>query len=218
MKENFFKLAALSVLIYVIYGCSGNQKDGKLPYLGHREATEKNVDGKVVIDSVYQKIPAFSLLDQDSTVIDNEKMSNQIYVADFFFISCPSICPIMKKQMLRVYDKFKNENQLAFISHTIDPKRDTIPALKQYREKLGVDGNKWHFVYGDRETVYQLARNGYMNIAEEDTKAPGGIMHSGYFILVDKEGHIRGAYNGTDEQEVDKLIADIPTLLKEYQH
>jgi len=217
MKNYFFKLAALSLFTYIGAGCSGDKKNDKLPYLGHREAVEKNVHGKTVIDSVYQTIPAFSLLDQDSTVIDNQKMSDKIYIADFFFTSCPSICPIMKKQMLRVYDKFKNENQLAFVSHSIDPKRDSIPVLKQYQEKLGVDGNKWHFVYGDKETIYKLARDGYMNIAEDDEKAPGGIMHSGYFILVDKKGHIRGAYNGTDDIEVDKLIADIPTLLKEYQ-
>ncbi|WP_353140409.1 SCO family protein [Pseudopedobacter sp.] len=217
MKNYFFKLAALSLFTYIGSGCSGDKKSDKLPYLGHREAIEKNVDGKTVVDSVYQTIPAFSLLDQDSIVIDNHKMSDKIYIADFFFTSCPSICPVMKKQMLRIYEKYKNEPQLEFISHTIDPKRDTIPVLKKYQEKLAVDGNKWHFVYGDRETVYQLARNGYMNIAEEDAKAPGGIMHSGYFILVDKQGHIRGAYNGTDETEVDKLIADIPTLLKEYQ-
>ena len=214
---NYLKIVSLGLFAYLLTGCSGNKTGHKLPYLGHREAVEKVIDGKTVTDTVYQTIPAFSLLDQDSVVIDNQKMSDKIYIADFFFTSCPSICPIMKKQMLRVYEQYKDEPQLAFVAHTIDPKRDTIPALKRYQEKLAVDGNKWHFVYGNRETVYQLARDGYMNIAEEDAKAPGGIMHSGYFILVDKAGHIRGAYNGTDEKEVDKLIADIPTLLKEYQ-
>lgn len=200
----------------IIASCSNN-KEKKLPYLGHREAIEKVVNGKTVVDTVYQKIPAFSFLDQDSTVIDNQTMGSKVYVADFFFTSCPSICPVMKKQMLRIYETFKNEPQLAFLSHTIDPKHDTIPVLKKFQEKLGVDGNKWHFLYGDRETVYDLAKTGYMNIAEEDEKAPGGIMHSGYFILVDKSGHIRGAYNGTDEQEVNNLMDDIRTLLKEYQ-
>lgn len=201
--------------IWVLSSCSGDKKQ-KLPILGHREAIEKTVDGKTIIDTIYQKIPGFSLLDQDSTVIDNARMSSKIYIADFFFISCPSICPVMKKQMLRIYEAYKDEPQLEFVSHTIDPKHDTIPALKKFQEKLNVDGNKWHFVYGDRQTVYDLARNGYMNIAEEDANAPGGIMHSGYFILVDKAGHIRGAYNGTDETEVDNLIDDIKILLQEY--
>lgn len=214
---NYLKATSLGLFVYILTACSGNKTENKLPYLGHREAVEKVTDGKTVTDTIYQTIPAFSLLDQDSVIIDNQKMSDKIYIADFFFTSCPSICPVMKKQMLRIYEKYKNEPQLEFISHTIDPKRDTIPVLKQYQEKLAVDGSKWHFVYGDRETVYQLAKDGYMNLAAEDAKAPGGIMHSGYFILVDKEGHIRGAYNGTDEKEVDKLIADIPTLLKEYQ-
>jgi protein SCO1/2 len=213
------RISILSALLFstiLLFSC-GNEAE-KLPILGHREAVEKTVDGKTVVDTIYQTIPAFSFLDQDSTVIDNKVMSDKIYIADFFFTSCPSICPVMKKQMLRIYDKYKDEEQLAFVSHTIDPKHDTIPALKKYAEKLGVDGKKWHFVYGDRETVYDLARHGYFTIAELDEKAPGGIMHTGYFTLVDKSGKIRGMYNGTDEHEVNKLIDDIKILLKEYQH
>lgn len=201
---------------FILISCAESNK--KLPILGHREVVEKVIDGTTVIDTVYQTIPAFSFLDQDSTVIDNKVMSDKIYIADFFFTSCPSICPIMKKQMLRVYNEFKDEQQLAFVSHTIDPKHDTIPVLKKYAEKLGVNGKKWHFVYGDRETVYDLARHGYFTIAELDEKAPGGIMHTGYFTLVDKSGKIRGMYNGTDEKEVNTLIDDIKILLKEYKN
>lgn len=217
MKLNLPYVFSLIIGLAVVTACSESKKSNKLPILGYREAVEKVIDGETVIDTIYQKIPDFSFLDQDSVIISNEKMSSQIYVADFFFISCPSICPVMKKQMLRVYNAYQDEPQVAFISHTIDPKHDTIPALKRFQEKLKVDGSKWHFVYGERETVYQLARDGYMNIAEEDAKAPGGIMHSGYFILVDKQGHIRGAYNGTDETEVNNLIGDIKILLQEYQ-
>ncbi len=211
------KLPSLFILtLYIASACTNSNRADKLPILGHREAVQKTINGETVTDTVYQTIPNFSFLNQDSVIIDNHKMSNQIYVADFFFTSCPSICPVMKKQMLRVYDAYKNESQLAFLSHTIDAKHDTIPVLKEYQEKLGVDGTKWHFLYGEKDAVYQLARNGYMNIAEDDEKAPGGIMHSGYFILVDKAGHIRGAYNGTDETEVNNLIDDIKILLKEY--
>jgi len=209
-------LSTLLISSAIFFSCGNEEK--KLPILGHREAIEKTVDGKTVIDTIYQTIPAFSFLDQDSTVIDNKVMSDKIYIADFFFTSCPSICPIMKKQMLRIYEKYKNEEQLAFVSHTIDPKHDTIPVLKKYAEKLGVDGKKWHFVYGEREVVYDLARHGYFTIAELDEKAPGGIMHTGYFTLVDKSGKIRGMYNGTDEKEVNTLIDDISILLKEYEN
>ena len=213
MKSKLILLA----LSFVSALTSCNQEEKKLPILGSREPVELMVQGKMVIDTIYQTIPDFSFMDQDSVVIDNRKMADKIYVADFFFTSCPSICPIMKKQMLRVYKEFKEEDQLAFLSHTIDPKHDSIPVLKKFAQKLDVDGSKWHFLYGDKETVYKLARNGYMNIAEEDKNAPGGIMHSGYFILVDKKGQIRGAYNGTDQKEVNKLIDDIKILLKEYQ-
>ncbi|RRN77827.1 SCO family protein [Pseudoxanthomonas sp. SGD-10] len=214
---NFKLIPAFAFALMTAFACTDSKKrPDKLPILGHREAVQKTVDGKAVTDTVYQTIPAFSFLNQDSVVIDNHKMSSQIYVADFFFTSCPSICPVMKKQMLRVYEAYKDEPQLAFLSHTIDAKHDTIPVLKEYQEKLGVDGTKWHFLYGEKDAVYQLARDGYMNIAEDDEKAPGGIMHSGYFILVDKAGHIRGAYNGTDETEVNNLIDDIKILLNEY--
>jgi protein SCO1/2 len=188
-----------------------------LPIYGEREAVKKMVNGVEVVDTLYQTIPKFSFLNQDSVVINSDSLNNKIYVADFFFTSCPSICPIMKKQMLRVYDKYIGNQEVKFLSHTIDPKHDSISVLKNFSNKMGVNSKQWYFLYGDKETVYNLAKTAYMSTSYEDRAAPGGIVHSGYFLLVDKNKRIRGAYDGTDEGQVTQLIDDIQVLLNEYK-
>ncbi len=206
---------ALIFLAFIIISCKEQKK--RLPILGERNPVTKTVNGKQVTDTVYHTIPAFSYINQDSVAINNKSLDGKIYIADFFFTSCPSICPIMKKQMLRVYNEFKGNNEVSFLSHSIDPKHDTIPVLKKYAEKLGVDAKQWHFLYGNKDSVYKIAEKSYMSSVFEDKKAPGGYVHSGYFILVDKEKRIRGAYDGTNEEQVSQLIEDIPVLLAEYK-
>lgn len=210
-QKTFFVLTISAVFV----SCSPSTK--KLPIYGEREAIKKMINGVEVVDTLYQTIPKFSFLNQDGIVINSDSLNNKIYVADFFFTSCPSICPIMKKQMLRVYDKFKGNAEVKFLSHTIDPKHDSIPVLKNFSNKLGVNSQQWYFLFGDKETVYNLAKTAYMSTSYEDKAAPGGIVHSGYFLLVDKNKRIRGAYDGTDEGQVTQLIDDMQVLLNEYQ-
>ena len=214
MKIRIFATLLLSMTILFVSCNSGNKK---LPILGEREPVEKIVNGKTVIDTIYKTIPDFNFMNQDSVMISNQTLQNSIYVADFFFTSCPSICPIMSKNMLDIYNKFKGNEEVKFLSHTIDPKHDTIPVLKKYATKLGVDGKQWNFVYGDKESVYKIAKEGYMNFAADDVKAPGGITHSGYFLLIDKEKRVRGAYDGTQELQVKQLMEDMDVLLNEYK-
>lgn len=179
-------------------------KEKPLPILG-----ERDFNGT---DTVYHTIPPFRFVNQDSTAVTNETFKDRIYVADFFFTTCPSICPIMKTQMKRVYDEFLSDNDVMILSHTIDPEHDTVALLKDYRERIGVSGNKWHFVTGDMDDIYQIARTGYFVTALEDNTVPGGFLHSGAFLLVDKKGRIRGQYDGTKEDQVDRLIRDIKRL------
>ena len=214
MKIKIFETFLLSITILFV---SCNSENKKLPILGEREPVEKIVNGKTVVDTIYKTIPDFNFMNQDSVMISNQTLQNSIYVADFFFTSCPSICPIMSKNMLDVYNKYKGNEEVKFLSHTIDPKHDTIPVLKKYATKLGVDSKQWNFVYGDRESVYKIAKDGYMNFAAEDVKAPGGITHSGYFLLIDKEKRVRGAYDGTQELQVKQLMEDMEVLLNEYK-
>ncbi|QNL48572.1 SCO family protein [Olivibacter sp. SDN3] len=206
-------IAALLV-IHLFIGC--NNTEDKLPVLGERETITKEIDGKTVIDTVYQTIPDFSFVNQDSIVINNKTFNNSIYVADFFFTSCPSICPIMSKNLLKVLKKYKGNEEVKILSHSIDTKYDTPWVLKKYANKLGVEGNQWQFVHGTEEAIYGMA-NRYMVYAKEDESAPGGFEHQGWFILIDKEKKIRGAYDGTDDEQVAQLLKDMDILLEEYR-
>lgn len=180
-----------------------------LPILGERKPVTKIVDGKSVIDSGYQTIPAFKFVNQYGDTITNKNLDGKIYVADFFFTSCPSICPIMQRNMLTVYNEFKNDPNVKILSHTIDPKHDTIPVLKHYADKLGITGNSWWLLRGPKEETYQLAEKHYL-VQVNDGK--DGLIHEGWFLLIDKQKRIRGSYDGTVPEQVTKLIADMHTL------
>ncbi|WP_394334361.1 SCO family protein [Spirosoma rigui] len=205
----------LAGLLLVLSSC-GSSSD-KLPILGQREAVTKVVDGKPVTDSTYQAIPDFAFVSQYGDTVTAKTLDNKIYVADFFFTTCPTICPKMKVQLKRVYERFKGNPDVMMLSHTIDPAHDSVPVLKEFSENLGVTGKQWLFVTGDREKIYDIGQNSYMVTAQADSTAPGGVVHSGAFILVDKAKHVRGIYDGTTEAGVNKLMADIDRLLAEYK-
>lgn len=190
----------------------------KLPYIGEPEVVIKTVDGKEVKETSYPTIPDFQFMNQDSVQVTEKDFNDKIYVVDFFFVTCPTICPIMKKNMLRVYEAFHESTDVRIISHTIDPNHDTPAVLKQYAKDLGITGNMWQFVTGDREKIYEIGEEHYLVTAGADSTAPGGYIHSGAFVLIDKEKHIRGQYDGTTEEGTNKLIADIKRLRDEYQN
>jgi len=156
----------------------------------------------------------YTFTDQQNRQIDQELFQGKIYVADFFFTSCPTICPIMKSQMLRVYEKFKDNDQILLLSHSIDPEHDTVEVLNDYAARLGIEADSWRLVTGAKEEIYDTALR-YGLAAMEDKNAPGGFIHSGSFTLVDRQGKIRGYYKGTEEEAVDRLIKDIGRLIDE---
>lgn len=166
-------------------------------------------------DTIIKPIAKFEFIDQKGEVVTNETFKGKIFVTDFFFTSCPSICPVMAKQMLRIHDAYLDNDQILLLSHSIDPKRDSIPVLNNYAAKIGIESNaKWHFVRGEKEAIAAMAED-YMIVAYEDDEVPGGFEHSGFFILVDGEQHVRGYYDGTSEQDVTQLLADLEILLNE---
>lgn len=188
----------------------------KLPIIGEARMVKKIVNGVEVQEAVHPAIPDFSFTNQYGEVITKESFDGKIYVADFFFTTCPTICPIMKKNMLRVYKAYKEESQVGILSHTIDPEHDSVEVLHEYAKDLGVTGSMWHFVTGDREQIYQIAENHYLiGSVKKDANEAGGYIHSGAFVLVDKEKKVRGLYDGTDELAVRQLVRDITTLLNE---
>ncbi len=199
-------------IIVLMSACKSNS-DKKLPIYGNRQAVTKTVDGKTITDTVYQTIGAFKTINQYGDSITNKSLDNNIYVADFFFSTCPSICPIMHRNMLKVYNEFKATNGIKIISYTIDPKHDSVAVLKKYADKLGITGNMWWLLQGKKEEIYALSKNYLVTKPEEDAKER--FIHDGSFVLVDKQKRVRGAYNGTDAKQVDQLIADIKTLQAE---
>jgi protein SCO1/2 len=189
-------------LVFLALGISAC-KEAALPYLGNQQV----VNGAVV----YHKVGNFSHYNQDSVLMTNDSFKNYVCVVDFFFTSCPSICPKVAREMLKIQEAIKDENGVRLISFSIDPKRDTPERLKLYAENIGADLNKWHFLTGDKDATLDLAST-YFVAALEDADAPGGFDHSGKIVLVDRDGHVRAFTEGTDPSGTDDFIDNVRKL------
>jgi protein SCO1/2 len=206
-------LIALAFIVTLFTAC--NKSNKILPIYGQRSTKAKTVNGQTVIDTVYQTIPQFKFINQYGDSVGDKDLNGKIYVADFFFTSCPSICPVMQRNMLNVYKAYKITPDVKIMSFTIDPKYDSVKVLKKYADKLGVDGKTWFFVQGKKENTYSLAEKNFLVAVKQDSTQKGGYTHQGYFVLVDKQKRVRGAYDGTNPQQVSQLIDDIKTLQAE---
>jgi protein SCO1 len=209
---NSFKTSAfLGILIaFSLTACFTKEDTTKapLPIIGERLGIAENGD------TIYPTIPHFAFVNQYRDTVSNANFADKIYVVDFFFTHCPTICPKVTAQMLRVYTHFKDSSMVGLLSHSIDPKRDSVGRLRDYAEKMGVSAPKWHFVTGETDSIYSIADD-YFSIAKEDPKSPGGFDHSGRLILVDKKGRVRSFCDGTDAEDVDRFIKDVEWLSKE---
>jgi len=201
------KKTKLWMLLMPVIFLSACIKEKPLPVYGEREFNGK--------DTIYHTINDFQFVDQDSAIVDKNTVNDKIYVADFFFTSCRTICPIMKTQMLRVYEVVKDDPEVLLLSHTIDPEYDTVALLHDYADRLVVDSKKWHFLTGDMDKIFEVAQKSYFTTAMADESEPDGFIHSGAFLLVDKQQRIRGKYDGTKMEDVDRLIKDIERLKRE---
>src|ERR1700749_3133887 len=201
------KLISAIALVWLCGACKFNDNQKALPIYGNRQSVTKTVNGQSVTDTVYQTIPAFKFINQYGDSITNKSLDGKIYVADFFFATCPSICPVMARNMLDVYNTFKNTADFKIISHTIDPKHESVPVLKSYADKLGVTGNTWWFLQGKKEDTYKLAEKNYLVAVKKDSTVAGGYIHAGYFVLIDKQKRLRGYYDGTAQHQVEQFIA-----------
>ena len=184
-----------------------------LPIYQPAEVNEKLVDSSVIHVSKYHKISDFELTNQNGKKITQEFYSNKIYVADFFFTTCQDICPIMTKNMYKLQEELKNDNDILLLSHTVIPEIDTVEQLKKYSIENKVNDSKWNLVTGDKKQIYDLARKSYL--AVEDTKyGEFDMIHTENFMLIDKKRQIRGFYDGTVDLEIDRLLSDIEILKK----
>jgi protein SCO1/2 len=174
------------------------------------------VDESVRSIDRFHRVGPFSLTNQNGKTVTEKDYEDKIYVTDFFFVTCPTICPKMTKQMNRVYDEFKNNQDISFLSHTVMPEADSVPVLNKYAKDLGVYSDKWNFVTGDKKQIYNLARKTYFAAITEGDGGVNDFVHTENFVLVDKDKRLRGFYDGTSKVDVDRLIIDVYALIEEY--
>ncbi len=185
----------------------------ELPYFGFKTSDTIIEGGKTVIRESNHKVGNFSFINHEGKTITQKDLAGKIYVVDYFFTTCHSICPVMTSQMLRIYDEFKNEDRVRFLSHTVDPEIDSVNILAEYAKAKNVDPNRWYFVTGDKKELYDMARQSYYLDAEEGDGGPDDFIHTPNFALIDENKFIRGYYDGTDSAQVNMLINDIKILL-----
>ena len=188
-----------------------------LPIFYPEDVKTTMVDGKEKTDTIYHTIPPFKFIDQDADTVTEKKFENKIFVADFFFTTCPTICPKMMFNMEKINAVTQKNYDLLLISHSVNPVHDSVPVLKEYANLVHADSKKWMLVTGNKKDIYDIGIDGYKLAVNEDPRAPGGFLHSELFVLVDKEKRIRGYYDGTDSSAVNKLINDIKILAAEYE-
>lgn len=167
-----------------------------------------------VVFPVKGSVPDFSLMTQTGNPISKKNLDGKIYVADFIFTRCSDICPRMAVQMTRVQEKYKDNHDFKILSFTVDTENDSLSVLSDYAINCNAIKDKWYFITGKKEEIFSLAREGFKLSAEESADSPQNFIHSDRFVLVDKEGKIRGYYSGLDSTEVNQLIRDIDILFK----
>ncbi len=216
-------MLVLPVFVYLlfVYGL----KDVFFETLPYVKVAELN-NGSPTGDSVAYVVPDFAFIDQNGEEVNQDSLRGNIYVASFFFATCPTICPAMNFHLQQIADRFKGYDDFYILSHTVDPEKDTVEALKAYAKNNGFDKPNWYFVTGDKDAIYTAARNYYLS-AYEDELAPGGFLHSQSVVLVDWEGRIRtrkdengnllGAYDVLDVTQLNDLEEDIKVLKAEYE-
>jgi protein SCO1 len=207
MKLNLIPSLTLASIL-CLTACTPKKPKLLLPIFGEKKLQQN--------DTIYHTIADFELINQYGACVNKETVSNKIYVANFFFATCQSICPEMSTNLVDVQAAFKNDDSLLILSHSINPLHDTVEVLKNYATTYQAEKNKWHLLTGDKKQIYDLAKTSYLVNALEDDGTPEGFLHSELFLLIDTKGRIRGMYDGTNKVEVKKLIGDIKVLKEEY--
>ncbi|MBK85744.1 MAG: SCO family protein [Flavobacteriaceae bacterium] len=221
MKNFFYKykifltvFSFISLIIFLLF-YDALKQEKILPIFSPSMVNYELVDSKIQHVKKYHKIAEFSLINQNGKIITNNTFSNKIYVADFFFTTCPTICPIMTNNMRLIQNEFTNDPEILLLSHSVTPKIDSVPILKKYAIEKKVDDNKWHLVTGSKNEIYKLARESYLAVKSSGDDKEHGMIHTENFVLIDKQRRIRGFYDGTNLESIKELINDITILKKE---
>lgn len=208
-------LALSAVIVYLFYNALQPKK--MLPVYQPSMVDKSLVDSTLHYTKKYHKVADFALVNQNGDTITQENYKDKIYVADFFFTTCLTICPIMTKNMGEIQEAIKDDPNIMLLSHSVTPQIDTVAQLKRYALEKGVIDSKWNLVTGDKKQIYELARKSYLAVKNDGDGGPFDMIHTENFILVDKEKRIRGFYDGTNREDIDKLLGDIKILEASYQ-
>jgi len=224
MDLKFFKksiptlaiMAFFSVfMIYAIYTLLTPEK--RLPVYNPSDVNPRLVDESLLHVRNNHKVANFSLINQNGENITQKNYEGKIYVADFFFTRCMTICPVMTTNIGELQEVFKNDDDIMFLSHSVTPVMDSVSVLRAYADKKGVIDAKWNLTTGDKKHIYELARKSYFAVLDEGDGGLQDFVHTENFVLVDKKRQIRGYYDGTDTADIQRLIADIRILQNEFK-
>lgn len=210
-----FLFVLSAIIITIIYNILSPEK--RLPVYQPNMVNNELVDSTLQEVRKYHTIKDFELYNQNGDTITQDFYKDKIYVADFFFTTCQTICPIMTDHMLQIQEKLKNDEDVLLLSHTVIPNADSVPQLKKYALEKGVIDSKWNLVTGNKKDIYDLARKSYLASKSDGDGGPFDLIHTENFVLVDKERRIRGFYDGTDPKAIEELLTDIEILKNEYR-
>ncbi|MDX1603196.1 MAG: SCO family protein [Salinimicrobium sediminis] len=210
-----FLFVLSAIIITIIYNILSPEK--RLPVYQPNMVNNELVDSTLQEVRKYHTIKDFELYNQNGDTITQDFYKDKIYVADFFFTTCQTICPIMTDHMLQIQEKLKNDEDILLLSHTVIPNADSVPQLKKYALEKGVIDSKWNLVTGNKKDIYDLARKSYLASKSDGDGGPFDLIHTENFVLVDKERRIRGFYDGTDPKAIEELLTDIEILKNEYR-
>ena len=223
MYKKFFKRYWPIILFLIIFSVVGirllteaQTPEKKLPVYSPSMVSEELVEEEIRYVKKYHRINPFSMVNQNGETVTELDYLDKIYVADFFFTTCPNICPMMTANMLYIQEKLK-EDDIMLASFSVTPEIDTVEVLKEYSLDKGVNDEKWNLMTGDREQIYNLARKSFLVAKEDPLGGENQMIHTENFILVDKDKRIRGYYDGTNIEEMDRLLDDIKILLDSYE-
>ncbi len=204
-----FTIVVLPIFFYLV------KVDEKLPVYNPADINPKLVDASVRSKTKNHRIGNFKLINQNGKTITQKDYENKIYIADFFFATCKGICIPMAHNMSKLQEYFKEDDNIMFLSHSVTPKIDSVAALRVYADQKGVIDGKWNVTTGNKKHIYELARKSYFAVTDEGTGDEDDFIHTENFILIDKKGRIRGSYDGTKTENIQKIIDDIALLKKE---
>ena len=201
------------IIVSIIYNILNVEPP--LPVYQPTMVSEELVDSSIQHQRKYHTIADFKLINQNGDTITQEDYKGKIYVADFFFTTCPTICPVMTGNMIEIQEAIKNDDEVMLLSHSVTPVIDSVPQLKKYALEKGVIDSKWNLVTGDKKQIYELARKSYLAVKTVGDGGPYDMIHTENFMLIDKKGQIRGFYDGTNKEDIQRLLKDIKKLKKE---